>query len=78
MSVSHHGPVNPSNPNFSNISFEKAIKKILVVSKNTEKWLPQPPFSALNLLYDLKTIFLSDVTFPPWPGNSVNLNFSQC
>ena len=34
-------------------------------------------FPLLCLLYEAQIIFLSEVTFPPWPGKSVHPNFRK-
>ena len=39
MSISRHGPVNPSIHTFPNINITKTNKNLLVISKITEKWL---------------------------------------
>ena len=76
-SISCRSPVNPSTHTFPNNNLTRTIKNLLVVSNITEKWQQEFLFTLVYLWYELEIILLSEVTFPSWPGKSINPNFWQ-
>ena len=74
MPISSCVPVNPSTLTFPNTNLRKTIGNLLVVLKIAEKWLNNLYYISLMRI---KIIFLFDVSFSVWPGNSVSPNFPQ-
>ena len=70
-------PIKFVNSGYSQYQSCKKITNLLAVSKLTEKGLQSSQLPPLYLWYELQNISLSDVTFPMWPGKSVNPNFWQ-
>ena len=77
MSIFRRGPENPSILTFSNINLIKTITNLLAISKNHWKNGWKNLFPPSYLWYELKMIFLSNVTFPSWPSKFAKPIFRQ-